>query len=79
MEWEEIIEELPLEETATTLMTNLNIPSIADRIADYADGIGSVRIEHMVIETGKHPYRLLEEGKLTDVLKKGLEFVLESF
>lgn len=79
MEWEEIIEELPLEETSTTLMTNLNIPSIADRIADYADGIGSVRIEHMVIETGKHPYRLLEEGMLTDVLKKGLEFVLESF
>jgi len=79
MEWEEIIEELPLEETATMLMTNLNLPSIADRIAPYADGIGSVRIEHMVIETGKHPYRLLEEGRLTDVLKKGLEFIVESF
>ncbi len=79
MEWEESIEEIPFEKTSTMIMVNLNLPTIVEKIEPYADGIGSVRIEHMVIKTGKHPYRLLKEGILADVLRKDLELIVDAF
>jgi pyruvate,water dikinase len=79
MELEEESELIEFHETCTNLKVNLNIPSIAPAVADYADGVGSIRIENMVIETGKHPYVLLDEGKLTSVLVYGIRQILEAF
>lgn len=79
MEFEEESELLEFHETSTNLKVNLNIPAIAPAVAEYADGVGSIRIENMVIETGKHPYVLLNEGKLTSVLVKGIRVILDAF
>ncbi len=79
MEFEEESELLEFHETSTNLKVNLNIPAIAPAVAEYADGVGSIRIENMVIETGKHPYVLLNEGKLTSVLVNGIRVILDAF
>lgn len=79
MEFEEESELLEFHETSTNLKVNLNIPAIAPAVAEYADGVGSIRIENMVIETRKHPYVLLNEGKLTSVLVKGIRVILDAF
>lgn len=79
MEFEEESELLEFHETSTNLKVNLNIPAIAPAVAEYADGVGSIRIENMVIETGKHPYVLLNEGKLTSVLVNGIRSILDAF
>lgn len=79
MELEEKIEELPQPKTGIDLKININVPELAERAAPYADGVGSVRIENMVIETGKHPHKLLKEGKLTKTLVDGLRKVVDSF
>ena len=70
---------LEFHETSTNLKVNLNIPAIAPAVAEYADENRSIRIENMVIETGKHPYVLLNEGKLTSVLVNGIRSILDAF
>ncbi|MCK9150616.1 putative PEP-binding protein [Methanobacterium alcaliphilum] len=79
IEFEEELELFELQETATNLKVNLNIPAIASSISPYVDGVGSIRIENIVIETGKHPYILLEKGLLSDVLVNGIEQILDAF
>jgi len=59
MDWVPADESVSLHETATRVMVNLNFPWLAEKVSEFADGVGSVRIENMVIETGKHPYLLL--------------------
>lgn len=79
MELEEETELAEFHETSTNLKVNLNIPALASSVANYADGVGSIRIENMVIETGKHPYVLLNEKKLTSVLVYGIRQILDAF
>ncbi|ADL58446.1 phosphoenolpyruvate synthase [Methanothermobacter sp. KEPCO-1] len=79
MDWASRDDVMGVHETATKVMVNLNFPWLAARVAEFADGVGSVRIENMVIETGKHPYLLLKEGELSRVLERGLEEILEAF
>lgn len=79
MELEEKIESLEIHNPATRIKVNLNIPEIAYRVAPFADGVGSVRIENMVIRTGKHPQMLLDEGKLTDILTEGVRKIADAF
>jgi pyruvate,water dikinase len=64
---------------ATSIKVNLNIPEIALKVAPWADGVGSIRIEDSIIRTGKHPNVLLEEGKLSKVIADSVELIADSF
>ena len=64
---------------ATQIKVNLNIPELAETVAPYADGVGSIRIENMVLCTGKHPQKLLNEGKLTEVITKEVKKIVDAF
>jgi pyruvate,water dikinase len=70
--------------TATKVYVNLSVPEIADKIAreTNADGVGLLRAEHMMLEIGKHPRLLIEEGgqqKMVDVFSRGIGKVAEAF
>jgi len=79
IELEEEKEFLEIYNPATRIKANLNVPEIAGRVAPYADGVGSLRIENIIIRTGKHPQILLEEDRLTDVLIDGVRVIVDAF
>ncbi len=79
MEREEEKEFFEVYNPSTGIKVNLNIPEIARKVAPFADGVGSIRIENMIIRTGKHPLTLLNEGKLTEVIVKGLKTIVDAF
>lgn len=79
IELEEEKEFLEIFNPSTRIKVNLNVPEIAARVAPYADGVGSLRIENIIIRTGKHPQVLLDEGKLTDVLTEGVREIVDAF
>ncbi|HPX78360.1 MAG TPA: PEP-utilizing enzyme [Methanobacterium sp.] len=79
IELEEEKEFLEVYNPSTRIKANLNIPEIAGRVAPYADGVGSLRIENMIIRTGKHPQILLDEDRLTDVLTDGVRVIVDAF
>lgn len=79
MELEEEKEFLEIFNPSTRIKVNLDIPEIAREVAPYADGVGSLRIENIIIRTGKHPQTLLSEGSLTDVLTDGVREVVDAF
>jgi pyruvate,water dikinase len=64
---------------ATSVKVNLNIPEIAEKVAPLADGVGSIRIENLIIRTGKHPQKLQEEDKLDKVIADGVRIIAEAF
>ena len=69
--------------TATEVKVNVSIPEAAERAAATgADGVGLLRIEHMVLSLGKTPERYIEEyGKRAyqDELVGGIRGVAEEF
>ncbi|MCL5022778.1 MAG: phosphoenolpyruvate synthase [Nitrospirae bacterium] len=70
--------------TATKVYVNLSVPEIADKVAQEtdADGVGLLRAEHMMLEIGKHPRLLIEEGgeqKMVDIFSRGIGKVAEAF
>lgn len=70
--------------TATRVYVNLSVPEIADKVAQEtnADGVGLLRAEHMMLEIGKHPRLLIEEGgaqKMVDTFARGIGKVAEAF
>jgi pyruvate,water dikinase len=70
--------------TATKVYVNLSVPEIADKVAQEtnADGVGLLRAEHMMLEIGKHPRLLIEEGgaqKMVDTFARGIGKVAEAF
>jgi pyruvate, water dikinase len=79
MEREEEKEFFEVYNPSTRIKVNLNIPEIAKKVAPFADGVGSIRIENMIVRTGKHPLTLLNEGKLTEVIVKGLKTIVDAF
>lgn len=79
MELEEKKEELQIYNPSTNIKVNLNVPEIAEKVAPLADGVGSVRIENIIIRTGKHPQLLLEEGRLTKVISNGVRIIVDAF
>lgn len=79
IELEEEKEFLEIYNPATRIKVNLNVPEIARRVAPYADGVGSLRIENIIIRTGKHPQVLLDEGKLTKILTDGVREIVDAF
>lgn len=64
---------------ATKIKVNLNVPEIARNAEPYSDGVGSIRIENMVVRTLKHPDLLLKEGKLTDTIFDGVKIIADAF
>lgn len=50
--------------TATGVKVNLSMPEAIDRaLAVDPDGVGLLRIEHIVLGLGRHPLALIREGK----------------
>ncbi len=48
--------------TATEIKTNMSMPAAAERAANTgADGVGLLRMEHMVISTGKTPAQYVDD------------------
>ncbi len=69
--------------TAIEVKVNLSIPEAAERAAATgADGVGLLRIEHMVISLGKTPRRYIDdhgEAAYIDELVAGIRAVAEAF
>lgn len=64
---------------STNIKVNINVPEISQEVAPLSDGVGSIRIEGMIIHTGKHPYVLADEGKLTEVIVDGVREIVDAF
>ncbi len=79
MELEEKIESQEVYNPSINVKVNLDVPEIAEKVAAYADGVGSVRIENIIIRTGKHPQILLDEGELTQVITDGVRKIVDAF
>ena len=69
--------------TATEVKVNVSIPEAAERAAATgADGVGLLRIEHMVLSLGKTPERYIEdhgEDAYIDELVDGIRTAAEEF
>ncbi len=69
--------------TATAVLVNISIPEAAARAAATgADGVGLLRIEHLVLSLGKTPTKMIEdEGAraYTDALVDGIRTVADEF
>ena len=69
--------------TATEVKVNVSIPEAAERAAATgADGVGLLRIEHMILSTGKTPARYIEDHgsrAYVDEIVEGIRAVAEQF
>ncbi|PSQ44298.1 phosphoenolpyruvate synthase [Halobacteriales archaeon SW_7_68_16] len=69
--------------TATEVKVNVSIPEAAERAAATgADGVGLLRVEHMILSTEKTPERYIAdhgEEALRDELVTGIQTVAEEF
>jgi len=69
--------------TATEIKVNVSMPEAAERAAETgADGVGLLRIEHMILGIGVHPRKLIEEGereRLVESLVDGIRKVADAF
>jgi pyruvate,water dikinase len=67
--------------TATQVKVNISMPEAIDRaMATDPDGVGLLRIEHIVLGLGKHPLTFLRGGKedeYVDYLVKSIKVVAE--
>lgn len=79
IEIENKADEFEIYTPSTSIKVNLNISELASRVAPLSDGVGSIRIENMVIHGGKHPQKLLEEGILCEVITNEVRKIVESF
>ena len=79
MEREEEAETFEVYNPVTSIKTNVNVPEISWKVAPWADGVGSIRIENSIIHTGKHPQALLNEGKLDIVIANSVRQIADAF
>jgi pyruvate,water dikinase len=72
-----------LEQRAVKVKVNVALPDAAERAAETgADGVGLLRAEHMITESGVHPAEFIREGKkkeLVEAVKKGVGRVVKLF
>ncbi len=54
--------------TRTQVKVNLAFPGTAER-AKHADGVGLLRLEHMLTKAGMHPIEYVREGKQVELIK----------
>ncbi len=56
--------------TATKVKVNLAFPETAtEEVASKADGVGLLRIEHMLTRAGMHPVEYIRQGKQEELVK----------
>ena len=69
--------------TATSVLVNISIPEAAERAAATgADGVGLLRIEHLVLSLGKTPTKIMDDdgpGAYTGALVEGIRAVADAF
>jgi pyruvate,water dikinase len=68
--------------TVTQIKVNLAFPEKLEEIAPKADGVGLLRIEHMIIKSGIHPAKLIREGKSEEyiqILLDGIRPIAQAF
>ncbi|MFQ6136722.1 MAG: phosphoenolpyruvate synthase [Candidatus Hydrothermarchaeales archaeon] len=70
--------------TATEVKVNLSVPDerVAKRMAKIADGVGLLRVEHIILGMGRHPMSFIrsgEEDKFVEMLSKELKIVVDAF
>lgn len=69
--------------TATEVKVNVSIPDAAERAAATgADGVGLLRIEHMILSLGKTPERYIEDNSVDEHVEEivdGVRGVAEEF
>ncbi len=80
---EEKKEILPIIKTKTKIKVILDLPDFAERAAlTKCEGVGLLRLEGIIAESGKHPLMFLIEKRMeayTELLKKGIEKIAEHF
>jgi pyruvate,water dikinase len=65
-------EETPIEFDkiiTTSIKVNLVFPERVEEVAKKVDGVGLLRIEHMITKAGIHPAKLIREGRAEDYIK----------
>jgi pyruvate, water dikinase len=74
--------EIPPMETTTKVKVNLVFARTLEELAPKADGVGLLRIEHMITQSGIHPARLVKEGKQQEYVKilvDGIRPIVQAF
>jgi pyruvate,water dikinase len=74
-------EEVANIKTKTQIKVNLAFPETAEK-AKHADGVGLLRLEHMLTKAGMHPIEYVRQGKsdeLTKIIFEGVEKVAKAF
>jgi pyruvate,water dikinase len=69
-------------QTKTKVKVNLAFARRLDEITSKADGVGLLRIEHMVTQFGVHPAKLVNEGKQENyirILLEGIRPIAKAF
>jgi pyruvate,water dikinase len=79
MEFESEKELFEVYNPATKIKVNLYVPEIAKSAEPFSEGVGSIRIENMVVRTLKHPDLLLKEEILTDTIFEGVKKIADAF
>jgi len=68
--------------TATVIKANVAFPQTAEKAAQKAEGVGLLRIEHMLTKSGKHPAQFIRDNnseELTRLLVDGIGAVASAF
>jgi pyruvate,water dikinase len=69
--------------TATEVKVNISIAEATDRaIATGADGVGLLRVEHMILGLNKHPHWYIEQNRKEEFiteLQNGIRTVVDAF
>ncbi len=68
--------------TATEVKANLSMPEMAAKVAPLADGVGLLRVEHMILGIGKHPIKFIKDGEeeaLVEKIMEGARTVAQAF
>ncbi|MFQ6055784.1 MAG: phosphoenolpyruvate synthase, partial [Methanosarcinales archaeon] len=62
--------------TVTEVKVNISMPEAAQRAADTgADGVGLLRIEHMILELKQHPNQYIKEGTEEEYINELVESI----
>ncbi|NOJ26944.1 MAG: phosphoenolpyruvate synthase [Nitrososphaera sp.] len=78
----EVAAEIPAAATKTKVKVNLAFVQRLNEIASKADGVGLLRIEHLITQFGVHPSKLVKEGRQEEYIKiliDGIRPIAEAF
>ncbi len=72
----------PIDITATEIKVNVAFSDTAERVAAKADGVGLMRLEHLLTKAGMHPFEYIRQGRseeLAKIIAEGVGAVARSF